>query len=94
MRAGERVLVAGAPIGPAEIAALASVGRTRAPVYRPPVVRIISTGDEVVELPPWPTPVCEVCGGPLRFYRSLRAKPMPEAPALGPPRQQDTTMAS
>jgi molybdopterin molybdotransferase len=56
VRAGERVLVAGAPIGPAEIAALASVGRTRAPVYRPPVVRIISTGDEVVEPEVTPAP--------------------------------------
>jgi molybdopterin molybdotransferase len=49
VRAGEQVLGTGAPIGPAEIAALASVGRTRARVYRAPVVQVLSTGDEVVE---------------------------------------------
>jgi molybdopterin molybdotransferase len=56
VRAGERVLGTGAPIGPAEIAALAAVGRTRARVYRAPVVQIVSTGDEVVEPDVAPAP--------------------------------------
>jgi hypothetical protein len=31
-----------------------------------------------VELPPWPLPACPVCGGRLRFYKSLRAYPAPQ----------------
>lgn len=49
LRAGETVLEPGVPLGPAEIAALASVGSTRVRVLRRPRVRLLSTGDEVVE---------------------------------------------
>ena len=39
------------------------------------------------ELPSWPQPVCQVCGGRLRFHRSLRtqrtAVPFPRS--AGPP---------
>lgn len=48
VRAGDRVLARGAPVHAAEIAALASVGRTRVKIFRPPVVRVLSTGDELV----------------------------------------------
>lgn len=45
-----------------------------------------------VELPPWPTPLCEACGGPLQFYRSVRARPTPDEHALGPPLEQGFIM--
>lgn len=48
--AGSVVLRAGAWIGPAEIGALAVLGRTRVPVFRAPRVVIVSTGDEVVDV--------------------------------------------
>lgn len=54
--AGESVLSRGAPIDAPEIAALASVGRTRARVYRAPVVQVLSSGDEVVEPQVTPAP--------------------------------------
>jgi len=47
---GTTMLVAGWPIQAPEIATLAAVGRTRVRVHRPPVVGVLSTGDEVVEL--------------------------------------------
>jgi molybdopterin molybdotransferase len=56
VRAGERVLSRGAPIHAPEIAALASVGRTRVRVYRAPVVQVLSSGDEVVEPDVTPAP--------------------------------------
>lgn len=46
---GERVLEAGTPIHAPEVAALASVGRSRVRVCRPPLVHVLSTGDELVE---------------------------------------------
>jgi molybdopterin molybdotransferase len=45
---GDSVLQAGTRIGAPEIAALAAVGTIRVRVHRPPVVRIVSTGDELV----------------------------------------------
>jgi len=56
LRAGERALSGGAPIHAPEIAALASVGRTRVRVYRAPVVHVVSSGDEVVEPDVTPAP--------------------------------------
>jgi hypothetical protein len=38
-----------------------------------------------VELPPWPQPVCPVCGGRLRFHKSLRAYPAPQRLRAEPP---------
>lgn len=49
MRPGEVVLRKGDYIGAAEISMLATVGLTEIPVYRKPMVAILSTGDEVVE---------------------------------------------
>jgi molybdopterin molybdotransferase len=49
LTAGQRVLQQGAPIDAAEIAALTSVGHTRVKVHRSPVVRVLATGDEIVD---------------------------------------------
>jgi molybdopterin molybdotransferase len=54
-RRGERVLEPGSPIRSPEIAALASVGRTRVQVHRLPAVSVLATGDELVE--PGDTPL-------------------------------------
>lgn len=48
-RKGARVLAAGVRLGFAEIALLATVGKTRLRVYRKPRVAILVTGDEIVE---------------------------------------------
>jgi hypothetical protein len=37
------------------------------------------------DLPPWPHPVCPVCGGRLRFHKSLRAYPAPQRLRVEPP---------
>lgn len=50
LRAGETALEVGQAIGPAEIGLLATLGRSRALVFRRPRVAILSTGDEVVDL--------------------------------------------
>ena len=47
---GETMLRAGATIRPSEIGVLASVGRAEVKVIRRPVVAVLSTGDELVEL--------------------------------------------
>jgi len=56
MRGDAAVVRAGAVVGPAEIGALAAVGRTRVRVVRAPRVAVISTGDEVVEADALPLP--------------------------------------
>lgn len=48
MHAGDVILRAGLPIGPAEIALLAGARRTRVQVGRRPTVAILSTGDELI----------------------------------------------
>lgn len=50
VRRGETVLRAGAILRPAEIGVLASLDRALAPVHRRPIVAIVATGDEVVDL--------------------------------------------
>jgi len=50
IRRGTVVLQDGAPIGPAEIGVLASLGIAEVTVYRRPVVAILATGDELVEV--------------------------------------------
>jgi len=47
---GEQVLAKGTVLRPAEIGVLASLGKERARVIRRPVVAILATGDELVEL--------------------------------------------
>lgn len=49
MRAGDVVLRAGTRIGPAEIAVLAAVQKTKVSAGRRPTVAILSTGDELID---------------------------------------------
>ncbi len=49
VRLGDRVLEAGAVLGPAEIGMLASLGRSVVAVHQRPTVAILSGGDELVE---------------------------------------------
>ncbi len=46
---GDRALNAGTLLRPAEVGVLASMGRRRVKVFRPPVVGILTTGSEIVE---------------------------------------------
>lgn len=48
--AGERVMAAGTVIRSPEVSMLASFGRALVPVYRRPVVAVLSTGDELIEM--------------------------------------------
>lgn len=48
LRAGDRVLAGGTALGPAEIAILASFGRSSVTVVRRPRVAVLSTGDELL----------------------------------------------
>jgi molybdenum cofactor synthesis domain-containing protein len=56
MRAGDVVLEGGAPIDPATIALLASVGRSRVRVGQRPRVAVLATGDELVPVSETPGP--------------------------------------
>ena len=47
---GQLVLQKGVTLRPAEIGVLASLGKTRASVIRRPVVAVLATGDELVEI--------------------------------------------
>jgi molybdopterin molybdotransferase len=49
MQPGDRLLTAGAELGPQEFGLLATAGRTSAQVHPAPQVAILSTGDELVE---------------------------------------------
>lgn len=49
IREGQVVLRAGQALGAAQIGVMASLGLPTAPVYRRPVIAIVSTGDEVLE---------------------------------------------
>ncbi|GAG48184.1 unnamed protein product, partial [marine sediment metagenome] len=50
IREGQQVLAKGVVLRPAEIGVLASVGRITVEVIRRPVVALLSTGDELVEV--------------------------------------------
>ncbi|HEY7359024.1 MAG TPA: gephyrin-like molybdotransferase Glp [Ktedonobacterales bacterium] len=50
IRRGTQVLAAGAILGPSEIGVLASLGVAEVVVYRRPVVAVLATGDELVEI--------------------------------------------
>jgi molybdopterin molybdotransferase len=55
-KSGEILLPAGRRLGFAEIALLATIGKTELRVFRRPVVSILSTGDEVVDIYETPQP--------------------------------------
>jgi molybdopterin molybdotransferase len=50
IEAGDTVLRAGTLLGPAQVGVLASLGRSLVSVHRRPVVAVLSTGDEVLDL--------------------------------------------
>jgi molybdopterin molybdotransferase len=50
VRAGEMVFAEGTVVSPTVIGVLASIGRSTVRVYRPPVVAIVSTGSELVDI--------------------------------------------
>jgi molybdopterin molybdotransferase len=56
LKAGETVCAEGSRVRPAELAALAAVGRTRVRVIPAPSVAVLSTGDELVEVAAAPRP--------------------------------------
>jgi molybdenum cofactor synthesis domain-containing protein len=56
VRAGDAVLARGRVIDPAAIAVLASAGRARVRVVRRPVVALLVTGDEIVDVSTSPAP--------------------------------------
>ena len=50
VQSGQSVIAAGTIIRPADVSMLASQGRARVPVFVRPVVAILSTGDELIEI--------------------------------------------
>ncbi len=58
VRVGDEVLGVGSRISPGEIALLAALGRSQVRVFRQPVVAIVPTGDEVLEIDEPPRPGC------------------------------------
>lgn len=50
VHAGQTVISAGSIIRPPEVSMLASLGRSRVPVFLRPVVAVLSTGDELIEV--------------------------------------------
>jgi molybdopterin molybdotransferase len=56
VKEGEKVICRGDVIRPAEIGMLATLGRSFISVYQKPVVAVLATGDELVEIDEKPTP--------------------------------------
>lgn len=56
IRQGEVVVAAGTELRPSHIGVLASIGLARVQVYRRPVIALISTGDELLQLGEEPQP--------------------------------------
>lgn len=54
-RKGERILAKGCRMRPQEIGVLAALGESRVPVFRQPIVAIISSGDEIVPIEQTPS---------------------------------------
>lgn len=50
VRSGQTVIAAGMIVRPPEVSMLASLGRSRVPVFLRPTVAILSTGDELIEV--------------------------------------------
>ena len=84
IKAGECVLKRGNLIGPAAIGLLAATGHARVPVYRLPIVGIISTGEELIPVEELPTggkirntnshslaAQAQVAGGKVRQYENI-----------------------
>jgi molybdopterin molybdotransferase len=78
LAAGALAVAAGTPIGTAEIAMLASVGRAVVPVRARPRVAIVATGEELVDVAatPGPSQIRE-SNGPTLAAQVLRAGGVP-----------------
>jgi molybdopterin molybdotransferase len=50
IRRGQEVLLAGTPLGPAQLGVLASIAHEPVQVHRPPTVAFLGSGDEIVDL--------------------------------------------
>ncbi|MDD2310481.1 MAG: molybdopterin molybdotransferase MoeA [Desulfuromonadaceae bacterium] len=50
VRAGQTVIAAGTMVRPPEVSMLASLGLSRVPVFLRPIVAVLSTGDELIEV--------------------------------------------
>ncbi|HEV8303739.1 MAG TPA: gephyrin-like molybdotransferase Glp, partial [Gemmatimonadales bacterium] len=50
IKAGQTVLAAGVPLGPAQLGVLASIAHEPVAVHRPPVVAFVASGDEITGL--------------------------------------------
>ena len=96
VRTGRTVLGSGTPLGPAELAVMAGVGRSAALCARRPWCAVVATGDELVEpgrpLAPgkiWSTnPLALVgqiagAGGELVYRRTVADEPGPTRAVLG-----------
>ncbi|MFP4225601.1 MAG: molybdopterin-binding protein [Desulfobacterales bacterium] len=81
MKAGETVIPARTRLRPQELGTLAALGRNPIPVFKKPLIGIISTGDEILPLEAEPGPgqirdintytlagMVENCGGSFRSY--------------------------
>jgi len=55
LKKGERILSKGIVIRPQEMGVLAALGRPQVPVYRKPVVAMVSSGDEIVPIEQTPS---------------------------------------
>lgn len=49
VRKGDKVITAGTVLRPAHIALIASLGKSKVAVHRPPVVAVLATGDEITK---------------------------------------------
>jgi molybdopterin molybdotransferase len=56
MRAGEVLLARGTVVDAAKVGLIASAGRARVAVIPPPIVEVVSTGDELVDIERTPAP--------------------------------------
>ncbi len=88
MSSGEILLQPGRRIGPAELGVLATLGSARVPVFRRPLVAVISSGDELVDVASKPGPgqvrdsnrwavagALEVMGAAVRHFAIARDEP-------------------
>lgn len=85
MRAGERILEPGRRLGAPELGVLATLGIVAVPVFRRPVIGILSNGDELVE--PASTPDAGEIRDSNRFaiaatLRAMGARPL-HLPSVG-----------